>query len=181
MRAQGVGSCAGRCPPAEQPGGSTIRSLWVNLPRRTGLCPERHKVPELGPASTAHCDTREELTIAMARTRSRAGCLGWLAVSGRLASVLVHVIGMAWARQLGAIFSDHHRTGRVRRLCSVIGKGGAACYSTRRAGPSVTLGRATPPKLPRSGHDLHCPVPTARRATAAEDSRGTDHASPQAR
>ena len=24
MRAQGVGSCAGRCPPAEQPGGSTI-------------------------------------------------------------------------------------------------------------------------------------------------------------
>ena len=44
---------------------TTIRSLWANLPRRTGLCPERHKVPELGPASTAHCDTREELTIAI--------------------------------------------------------------------------------------------------------------------
>ena len=102
----------------------TLRSLWANLPRRTGLCPERHKVPELGPASTAHCDTREELTLAMAGARSRAGCLGWLAVSGRLASVLVHVIGMAWARQLGAIFSDHHRTGRVRRLCSVIGMAG---------------------------------------------------------
>ena len=86
MRAQGVGSCAGGCPPAEQPGGSTIRSLWANLPRRTGLCPERHKVVELGPASTAHCDTRE----GAVDSDGRGQVTGWVSLlaSGEWASGL---------------------------------------------------------------------------------------------